>query len=540
MFNKILIANRGEIAIRIIRTCKELGIKTVALCPQKGEEVNFMETELADEFHYLDEAGATGYLNQRKIIEIAKESGAEAVHPGYGFLAQNSDFAELCRLNGIKFIGPAPETLSKIGDKVEAKKIAWKVGIPLLPGPQRAIDEKECFKMAKKTKPPFLLKAVDGGGGIGMAEIHRINKEEIMENFQRLKRTSESAFNSKKIFIEKLLVSPRHIEFQILGDGRGKVLHLGERECSIQRRHQKLVEEAPSPFLDSRLRERMGNLAVKLGQHLKYEGAGTVEFLVDQDRNFYFLEVNPRLQVEHPVTELITGFDLVEMQIRVASGEKLDFKQKHIKFSGWAMEFRIYAEDALDGFRPLAGQISHYLPPGGKGIEVHSFCRAGQKVLPYFDPLLAKLVIFDKERKSVINRTKRAFQEYVIEGVPTLIPFYKVLLENQSFLEGRLSTDFIERERIIETLEQKTAPQKSVIPEKIISPPREQKTGKEKSIGDREVAWLAAKIYQDLKKEKTETSMVDKWRLAERLSVLAETSSDLSPDSTWSRSASEE
>jgi acetyl/propionyl-CoA carboxylase alpha subunit len=540
MFNKILIANRGEIAIRIIRTCKELGIKTVALCPQKGEEANFMETELADEFHYLDEAGATGYLNQRKIIEIAKKTGAEAVHPGYGFLAQNSDFAELCRLNGIKFIGPAPETLSRIGDKVEAKKIAWKVGIPLLPGPQRAIDEKECFKMAKKTKPPFLLKAVDGGGGIGMAEIHRINKEEIMENFQRLKRTSESAFNSKKIFIEKLLVSPRHIEFQILGDGRGKVLHFGERECSIQRRHQKLVEEAPSPFLDSKLREKMGNLAVKLGQHLKYEGAGTVEFLVDQDRNFYFLEVNPRLQVEHPVTELITGFDLVEMQIRMAGGEKLDFKQKHIKFSGWAMEFRIYAEDALDGFRPLAGQISQYLPPGGKGIEVHSFCRAGQKVLPYFDPLLAKLVIFDKERKSVINRAKRAFQEYVIEGVPTLIPFYKALLENQSFLEGRLSTDFIERERIIETLEQKTAPQKSIISEKIISPPGEQKAGKEQSIGDREVAWLAAKIYQDLRKEKAERSIVDKWRLAERLSLLTETSSDLSPDSTWSRSVSEE
>jgi acetyl-CoA carboxylase biotin carboxylase subunit len=503
-----------------------MGIKTVALCPQKGEEDNFLETRLADEFYYLDEAGATGYLNQRKIIEIAKKAGAEAVHPGYGFLAQNADFAGFCWLNGIKFIGPLPETLKKIGDKVEAKKIAWKVGIPLLPGPQRAIDEKECFKMAKKTKPPFLLKAVDGGGGIGMTEIHRINKEEIIENFQRLKRTSESAFNSKKIFIEKLLISPRHIEFQILGDGQGKVLHLGERECSVQRRHQKLVEEAPSPFLDSKLRERMGNLAVKLGQHLRYEGVGTVEFLIDQDRNFYFLEVNPRLQVEHPVTELITNFDLVELQIRMANGEKLDFKQKHIKFFGWAMEFRIYAEDALVGFRPLAGQINRYLPPGGKGIEIHSFCQSGQKVLPYFDPLLAKLVVFAKDRRAVIERAKRAFQEYIIEGVPTLIPLYKTLLENQSFLEGRLSTDFIEREKILETLKEKNIPQKTIVPEKISVSPEGQKTGKEKTMDEEEIARLAAKFYQNFKEEKirSESSIINKWKLAERMSMVTEAS----------------
>jgi acetyl-CoA carboxylase biotin carboxylase subunit len=376
--------------------------------------------------------------------------------------------------------------------------------------------------MAKKTKPPFLLKAVDGGGGIGMTEIHRINKEEIMENFQRLKRTSESAFNSKKIFIEKLLISPRHIEFQILGDGRGKVLHFGERECSIQRRHQKLVEEAPSSFLDSRLREKMGNLAVKLGQYLRYEGAGTVEFLVDQDRNFYFLEVNPRLQVEHPVTELITGFDLVELQIRVASGEKLDFKQKHVKFFGWAMEFRIYAEDALDGFRPLAGQISQYLPPGGKGVEVHSFCRTGQKILPYFDPLLAKLVIFAKDRRSVIERAKRAFQEYLIEGVPTLIPFYKTLLEKQSFLEGKLSTDFIEREKILETLKENNIPQKVIALEKTSSFPGSQKAEKEKVMNEEEIARLVAKLYQNLREKEPESSTINKWRLAERMSVFEE------------------
>jgi len=518
MFSKILIANRGEIALRIIRTCKEMGIKTVALCPQKGEEDNFLETKLADEFYYLDEGGILGYLDQRKIIEIGKRAGADAIHPGYGFLSQNADFAELCQLNGIKFIGPNAETLRRVGDKIEAKKIAWKVGIPLLPGPQRAINEKECFKVAKKIKPPFILKAVDGGGGIGMTEIHHLDKKNLIENFQRLRRMSESAFDSRKIFIEKLLISPRHIEFQILGDGRGKVLHFGERECSIQRRHQKLVEEAPSPFLDQKLRERMGNLAVRLGQHLRYEALGTIEFLVDQDKNFYFLEVNPRIQVEHPVTELIYGIDLIELQIRVASGEKLNLKQKHIKFSGWAMEFRIYAEDALDNFQPRAGQITRYLPPGGKGIEIHSFCQADQKILPYFDPLLAKLVIFAKDRKSVIQRSKRAFQEYIIEGVPTLIPFFKVILENQSFLEGRLSTDFIKREKIIETL-------KSVTPSPVETLPLPQKIEKvepEKVITEKEIAYLVAKFYQDLRKEKSELPEINKWRLAGRMNIFEE------------------
>jgi len=527
MFTKILIANRGEVAIRIIRTCKEMGIKTVALCPQKGEEESFLETKLADEFYYLDQEGVLGYLDQRKIIEIAKRTGADAIHPGYGFLAQNADFAELCRLNGIKFIGPQAETLRRVGDKVEAKKIAWKVGIPLLSGPQRAIDEKECFKMAKKTKPPFLLKAVNGGGGIGMTEIHRINKEEIIDNFRKLKRMADHAFNSQKIFIEKLLVSPRHIEFQILGDGRGKVLHFGERECSLQRRHQKIVEEAPSPFLDQKLREKMGNLAVKLGQYLKYEGLGTVEFLVDQDKNFYFLEVNPRLQVEHPVTELIAGIDLVELQIRIANGEKLKPKQKHIKFLeptenvivngvGWAMEFRIYAEDALNNFQPQAGQITRYLPPGGKGIEIHSFCQAGQKIFPYFDPLLAKLVIFGRNRMNTIQRAKRAFQEYVIEGLPTLIPLYQVLLENQNFLTGRLSTDFIEREKLIETLKQKALPQKIAGPE---VPPEGEKVEPGRTIAEKEIARLVAKIYQDLKKEELKVTEINKWKLAERMSI---------------------
>ncbi|MDI6602907.1 MAG: biotin carboxylase N-terminal domain-containing protein [Patescibacteria group bacterium] len=519
MFNKILIANRGEVALRIIRTCKEMGIKQVALCPQKGEEDQFLETKLADEFYYLDEEGVRGYLDQRKIIEIAKRAGADAIHPGYGFLSQNADFAELCRINGIKFIGPQAETLRRIGDKVEAKKNAWKVGIPLLPGPQRTIDEKECFKIAKKIKPPFLLKAVDGGGGIGMTEIHRINKEEITESFRKLRRMTASAFNSQKVFIEKLLIGPRHIEFQILGDGRGKVLHFKERECSLQRRHQKLIEEAPSPFLDEKLREKMGNLAVRLGQHLRYESLGTVEFLVDQDRNFYFLEMNPRLQVEHPITELITGFDLVELQIRVAAGEKLELNQKHVKSFGWAMEFRIYAEDALNNFQPQTGEISRYLPPGGKGIEIHSFCQMGQKIVPYFDPLLAKLVIFGKDRMNTIQRAKRALEEYIIEGVPTLIPLYKVLLKNQNFLAGRLSTDFIEREKIIETL-------KNYYPPSVLYPPahpKKETPGKEeKAITEKEIARLVAKIYQDSKKEELELPQINKWKLADRMNIFEE------------------
>jgi len=279
-----------------------------------------------------------------------------------------------------------------------------------------------------------------------------------------------------------------------------------------------LVEEAPSPFLDQKLREKMGNLAVKLGQHLRYESLGTVEFLVDQAKNFYFLEVNPRLQVEHPITELITGFDLVELQIRVASGEKLELKQKHIKSSGWAMEFRIYAEDALNNFQPQSGQISQYLPPGGKGIEIHSFCQPGQKIFPHFDPLLAKLVIFGKDRMNAIQRAKRAFQEYLIEGLPTLIPLYKVLLENQNFLAGRLSTDFIEREKIIETLKAVTLPLSGAL-----SPPIKIEKGEvERALSEREIARLVAKIYQDLRKGELEFPKINKWKLAERMNISEE------------------
>lgn len=511
MLKKILIANRGEVALRIIRTCKEMGIKTIALFPVLAEKEQFLETKLADESYCLEEEGILGYLDQRKIIQIAKEAGADAIHPGYGFLAENGNFADFCQKNGIKFIGPSGETLRRVGNKIEAKKIARKVGLPLLPGSEVALkDEKEFWKIAKKIKPPFLLKAANGGGGLGIEIIEKEDKRQLLETFRRLKRETKSAFGSEEIFIEKFFQHPRHIEFQILGDGRGKVLQFGERECSIQRRHQKLVEEAPSPFLDRKMREKMGKMAVKFGEHIKYESLGTIEFLVGEDKRFYFLEVNPRLQVEHPVTEIITGMDLVEQQIRIASGERLYLKQKNISLNNWAMEFRIYAEDALNNFQPKEGTITNYLPPGGKGIEIHSFCQQGQRIFPYFDSLISKMVVFGKDRESCLKRAKRAFDEYVIEGAPTLIPFYKTLLENQNFREGRLSTSLIERENLIETLKKTT-----------IFPLPSQKRVPEEA--DREeLAKLAAQFYLELKEKEPKEPEINKWKLAERMLLFEE------------------
>lgn len=513
MLKKILIANRGEIALRIIRACKEMGIKTVALYPGNVEAGQFLETEFADESYCLEEEGILGYLDQRKIVQIAKKAKADAIHPGYGFLAENGDFSELCQKNNIKFIGPKPDILRKLGNKIEAKKIAKNIGLPLLSGEQKAIkNEKECKEMAKKIKLPFLLKAANGGGGLGIKIIEKENKEQLLEIFQKLKRETKNAFGSEEIFIEKFFKNPRHIEFQILGDGQGKVIHFGERECSIQRRHQKLIEEAPSPFLDKKMREKMGKLAVKFGEYLKYESLGTIEFLVGEDKNFYFLEANPRLQVEHPVTELVTGIDLVEQQIRIAGGEKLNLKQKDIKFSDWAIEFRICSEDALNNFQPNQGIIGKYLAPTGKGIEIHSFCQPGQRIFPYFDSLISKLVVFGKNRQTCVKRARRAFDEYVIEGIPTLIPFYKVLLENQKFLEGKLSTSFIEEEKIIETLRKKISQTQLEAMFPIIQ--------KEQAIEKKDLALVLARLYQEFKKEDAKKEIeVNKWKLAERMKI---------------------
>ncbi|MBP6891081.1 ATP-grasp domain-containing protein [Candidatus Parcubacteria bacterium] len=506
--NKILIANRGEVALRVIRTCKEMSIKTVALCPVKGQEDDFLETKLADEFYYLGKEGVAGYLDQSRIIEIAKISKADAIHPGYGFLAENSEFVKLCKDNQIKFIGPNSDTLKKLGDKIEAKKIARKCGIPILPSTLKECqNEKECKEMVKTIGLPCLLKAVDGGGGIGIDIIDKRNEKQLFAIFEKLKRVSLSAFGSGRIFVEKFLIDPRHIEFQVIGDGKGNAVHLFERECSIQRRHQKLIEEAPSSFLGWKLRKRMGNAAVKIIKYLKYEGVATVEFLVDSKKNYYFGEVNPRLQVEHPVTELITGIDLVEQQIKIAKGEKLQLKQHDIKMNGWAMEFRICAEDPANNFVPQSGKISEYIVPGGKGVEVHSFCRGGQKIFPYFDSLISKMVVYAKDRNSVIKRAKRAFDEYIINGLITNLSFHKTVLENDNFIKGNLSTSFIDKEDIVAQTKKNF---------KKVSKKRQIKG---KMIDQEDLAYIIANVYKESAQSCNHNGHNDKWNLSNRMQI---------------------
>ncbi len=518
---KILIANRGEIALRVIRTCKEMGIKTVALCPRQGDEDNFLETKFADEFYYLEQDGILGYLDQRKIIEIAKRAEATAIHPGYGFLSENWDFARFCERNNIKFIGPSSETLRQLGNKVEAKKIAKQSGCPILSGTQPIKNEAECMQAVNAVGAPFLFKASNSGGGLGIQLISEINKNGILSAFQRIKRETKNAFGDDEIFIEKFLENPRHIEFQILGDGKGNVVHFGERECSIQRRHQKLIEEAPSCFLDERLRQKMGDMAVKIGKLVNYESLGTVEFLLDENKNFYFLEVNPRLQVEHPVTEQICGVDLVEQQIRIANGESLNLKQRDIKLSGWAMEFRICAEDALNNFQPNSGTITQYLPPNGRGVEMHSFCRDGQCVFPYFDSMIGKLVVYGKDRPSVIRQAKRSFDEFVLNGVPTLIPFYKIILERKNFSDGNFSTSFIKQEKIIELLrEAQPRLQRKEI--KINNNVVSGNNGKFEKISKQDIAWIVAKLYHKIKKQASKETKTNgsKWLAVTRSEAL--------------------
>jgi len=507
---KVLIANRGEIALRIIRTCKEMGIETVALCPLPGQEQNFLETSLADEYYFLEREGTQGYLDQKRIIEIAKKAGVDAIHPGYGFLAENWEFAKLCEKNRIKFIGPYFKVLKKLEDKIEAKKIAQRIGIPTLPCSDGPIKTKnDLFRWALKIKPPFVLKAQKGGGGIGIRVVNgQIGFGELFSISLGVQRQMAMAFSKMDFFLEKYLPEVRHIEFQILGDGE-KFLHLGERECTIQRRFQKLIEEAPSSFLDEEKRKEMGELVIKLAKELRYRGAATVEFLMDKNRNFYFLEVNPRIQVEHPVTEAITGVDMVEQQIRIAGGEKIPFSQDDVSFNGWAIEARITAEDPQRNFQPTPGTIQKYLPPGGQGIFLHTFLHEGQEIYPYFDSLLAKVISWGKGRREAILRLKRALDEIVIEGVPTTIPFFKILLKDEDFLTGNFTTDFIERKKILRQLE--------------LQPSFKRTPAKKlEEINEKELAEIIFKIYQSLKKiEETpsEKETPSSWLMSERLKM---------------------
>jgi acetyl/propionyl-CoA carboxylase alpha subunit len=506
MIKKILIANRGEVALRIIRTCKEMGIKTVALCPEKGQEPDFIETSLADEFYYLEREGAKGYLDIKRILEIAKKAKVDAIHPGYGFLAENWLFAKLCEKNKIKFIGPHYSILKKLEDKVETKKLARKIGIPILPMSDGSINSlRDLKKWIFKIRPPFVLKARKGGGGIGIRAINgEISIGEIFTIALGIKRQMSMAFSETEFFLEKYLPKARHIEIQILADGE-KFLHLGERECSIQRRFQKILEESPSPFLDEKTRGKIANCAIKFAKELNYNSIGTFEFLVDENKNFYLMEVNPRLQVEHPITEARTKIDLVEQQIRICQGEKIKFSQDDISFEGWAIEARICAEDPSQNFKPSTGKVERYLPPGGQGIFIHTFLHEGQEIFPYFDSLLMKIIALGKDRKEAISKLKRAIDETIIEGIKTNIPFFKVLLEDEDFLDGNFDTEFIERKRLLEKIKEIPV-SKSTLVEKM-------------EISEKEIAEIVFKIYQALKGEKIEKEEISRWQIAERLKM---------------------
>jgi acetyl-CoA carboxylase biotin carboxylase subunit len=434
LFKKILIANRGEIALRIIRTCKELGIKTVAVYSEADRYS--LHVRFADEAVCIGPGPSKeSYLNIPRIIAAAEITNAEAIHPGYGFLAENAMFAEICESSGIKFIGPTPDAIEAMGDKALAKETMRKAGVPVIPGSDGVVETLEqAREIANEIGYPIMLKAAAGGGGKGMRMVR--NNEELENAWQTARAEAEAAFGNPAVYIEKFIEKPRHIEIQILADEHGNVIHLGERDCSIQRRHQKLIEESPSPIVTPELREAMGQAAVKGAKSVKYRNAGTIEFLVDKDGNFYFMEMNTRIQVEHPVTEMVYGIDIVREQIRIASGEKLGIKQKQIKPNGHAIECRINAEDPFNGFRPSPGKITALHFPGGFGVRVDSHIYQEYVVPPYYDSMIAKLIVHAKNRDEAIARMLRALDEFVIEGIHTTVPFHIKILNSPQFRSG--------------------------------------------------------------------------------------------------------
>lgn len=444
MFKKILIANRGEIAVRIMRACREMDITSVAVFSEIDR--SSLHIRHSDEAYLIGPPPAEkSYLNMEKIIAVAKESHAEAIHPGYGFLAENPKFAELVESSGLVFIGPKPEAIRILGDKMAARKIMAASGIPIVPGGEKAIDsEEEAIRLAEKIGYPVLIKAAAGGGGKGMRVVP--GSSEINQAMRACRSEAKAAFGDDRIYIEKYLDRPRHVEIQILADAHGNVIYLGERECSIQRRHQKVIEESPSVVADDQMRRQMGDTAVKAATAASYVNAGTVEFLVDSNRDFYFLEVNTRLQVEHPVTEMVTGVDLVKEQIRIASGERLSYKQGDIEWRGSAIECRIYAEDPKNNFFPSTGKIRSYEEPAGPGVRVDSGLFQGGEVSLYYDPLISKLIVWGNDRAEAIARMKRALSEYHISGVATTISFHRQVMNNDKFCKGEISTHFIAEE----------------------------------------------------------------------------------------------
>ena len=443
MLTKILVANRGEIALRVMRACREMGIPSIAVYSEADQESLF--AKYADEAYCLGPPPATAsYLNIQKVIGVAKERGADAIHPGYGFLAENPKFARSCEEEGIKFIGPSSRVLELLGDKVTARREMVKAGVPVVPGTEECVAELgQARAIAKRIGYPVIIKPSGGGGGIGMTIV--ANEGELAKALESTQAIATTTFGLGDVYLEKYLPNPRHIEFQLLGDSKGNVIHLGERECSIQRRHQKLIEESPSAAVTPAMRAKMGKMAAKAARQVGYEGAGTMEFLFS-DGKFYFLEVNARVQVEHPVTEMVTGVDIVKEQIRIASGLPLCIKQEEVRMNGWAIECRINAEDPFNDFVPSPSRIRGYHPPGGTGIRVDSGVYGSYTIPPFYDPMISKLIAWGRDRSEAIDRMRRALYEYAIMGVKHNIPFHQAVMENPSFLRGELGTHFIDRE----------------------------------------------------------------------------------------------
>ncbi len=440
MFKKILIANRGEIALRIIRTCREMGIKTIAVYSTADKDS--LHVKFADEAVCIGKpASADSYLNMAHIMAAAEITNADAIHPGYGFLAENSNFAKICADHGIKFIGPTPEMINSMGDKVTAKETMIKAGVPVVPGVEGLLEDvPHAIKSAKQIGYPVILKATAGGGGKGMRVVWQ--ESEIEKAFENAKTEAAASFKNDGIYMEKFVEEPRHIEIQIAGDQYGNICHLSERDCSIQRRHQKLVEESPSPFMTDDLRHRMGQAAIKAAQAINYESVGTIEFLVDKHRNFYFMEMNTRIQVEHCVTEEVINYDLIKEQIKIAAGEKIVGKEYFPQMH--AIECRINAEDPYNDFRPSPGKITVLHTPGGHGVRVDSHVYAGYVIPPYYDSMIAKLIAVAQTREEAIDTMHRALSEYVIEGIKTTIPFHLQLMQNEDFRKGNFTTKFLE------------------------------------------------------------------------------------------------
>jgi acetyl-CoA carboxylase biotin carboxylase subunit len=446
MFEKILIANRGEIAVRIIRACKELNIRTVAVYSEV--DANSMHVQMADEAICIGKAAsADSYLRIDRIISAAEISDVDAIHPGYGFLSENAHFAEVCESCNIRFIGPSPRAMNALGDKAVSRTLAKKAGVETPPGSEGCVDkEQDALAIAKRIGYPVIVKAVAGGGGKGMRIAH--NDISLIKGYHTARSEAEKSFGNSGVYVEKFIENPHHIEIQILGDNKGKIIHLGERDCSVQRRNQKLVEESPSPLLENKfrkLRDKLGKAAVRIAEAAHYTNAGTVEFIVDDTGNFYFLEVNKRIQVEHPITEEVTGLDLVRLQIELASGEPLHLSQGDIEFKGHAIECRINAEDPFNDFRPSPGRLEMYYQPGGRNVRMDTHAYAGYTIPPNYDSMIGKLIVKGRDRREAIDRMNRALNEFIVTGIKTTIPFQQAIMQDPNFRRGVYTTNFIEQ-----------------------------------------------------------------------------------------------